>query len=328
MLYLIILSKVISVVYATTSVTSGAYKGYQASVSQIHHIPFHTCFSTPPICVEAALAEASTGDVQVTDVNSSGFTARVNATANRNLVVDWTVHVALIEQFSDCESATALAQKSGRYYLLLGDNCAFELVYCDVTAVTEGWTVIHRRFDGKVNFRRPRIDYLNGFGNKDGEFWLGLRRIKELVDQGNYEMEVRVVDVDGVDHVTRFTMFKFIAIADIDVELYSIYLERTENGVTHRKATSRFVTYDSDAQNIASSLGAWWLGFSEPTGGNLNAINYTQMRWRGVEGPLKEATMLIRKAVTPSITPVITPVIAPGVIAPAIAPVIEPERLN
>ncbi|XP_078490403.1 microfibril-associated glycoprotein 4-like [Ciona intestinalis] len=308
LVYFIILSTVISVVYATSSMTSGSYKGYQASVTQIHHIPFHKCFSTPPTCVETTLVEAR-GEVQVTDVTSSGFTARVNAAANRNVVVEWIVHISLVEQFIDCESATALTQKSGRYYLLSADNCAFEPVYCDVTAITEGWTVIHRRFDGKVNFRRPRLDYLNGFGNKDGEFWLGLRQIKELVDQGDYEMEVRVVDVDGVDHVTRFTLFKFISVADFDVEPYSIFLERTEHGETYRKTTSRFVTYDSDAHNLASSLGAWWVGFSEPSGGNLNAINYPQMRWRGVHGPLKEATMMIRKIVTPSIAPV-----APGIL--------------
>ena len=37
--------------------------------------------------------------------------------------------------------------------------------------------VIMRRKDGSVDFNRDWIIYKNGFGSKEGEFWIGNRTI-------------------------------------------------------------------------------------------------------------------------------------------------------
>ncbi|XP_045173450.2 microfibril-associated glycoprotein 4-like [Mercenaria mercenaria] len=50
--------------------------------------------------------------------------------------------------------------------------------WCDMT--NGGWTVVQRRQDGTENFYRTWQDYVEGFGNRTGEYWLGLENIYAL----------------------------------------------------------------------------------------------------------------------------------------------------
>ena len=48
--------------------------------------------------------------------------------------------------------------------------------YCDQETEGGGWTTILNRDESQVheNFDRTHVEYENGFGDRNGEFWLGL----------------------------------------------------------------------------------------------------------------------------------------------------------
>ena len=48
---------------------------------------------------------------------------------------------------------------------------------CDMTSDGGKWMVIQRRINGSVDFYLDWTDYVNGFGDLEGEFWYGLENI-------------------------------------------------------------------------------------------------------------------------------------------------------
>lgn len=74
----------------------------------------------------------------------------------------------------DCQDAREKNYICDGVYLLLnpsgvGDNIQ---AYCEFDDC-HGWTVIQKRIDGSVDFWKVWDDYVAGFGDVDGEYWLG-----------------------------------------------------------------------------------------------------------------------------------------------------------
>ena len=57
-----------------------------------------------------------------------------------------------------------------------------------------GWTIFQRRQDGSVDFYRNWTDYEYGFGNLNGEFWLGLSKIRRLTKKQSNSLRVDLGD--------------------------------------------------------------------------------------------------------------------------------------
>ncbi|XP_052765595.1 angiopoietin-2-like [Mya arenaria] len=81
-------------------------------------------------------------------------------------------------------------------------------VYCDMTTSNGGWTVFQNRYDGSEEFYLDLKAYTEGFGKTSAEFWLGLRYIKELADQGNTTLRMEVGAADGSEAYEEWPEFQ------------------------------------------------------------------------------------------------------------------------
>ena len=102
-----------------------------------------------------------------------------------------------------------------------------------------GWIVIQRRNAsmGWVNFTRNIADYENGFGDVDGEFWIGLRIIHELTNQQNMAMKMKVWNESGNSMNWNYQQF-------------SIYNKNNRYAIHQLSGSSGDGRYDAFGQTI------------------------------------------------------------------------------
>ena len=83
-------------------------------------------------------------------------------------------------------------------------------VYCDHKTAGGGWTVFQKRQDGSVDFFRAWDAYKRGFGNLNGEFWLGLDKIHRLTVSSSNKLRVDLEDIHGN---TAFAEYSSVTVA-------------------------------------------------------------------------------------------------------------------
>ncbi|KAL7742414.1 hypothetical protein ACLKA6_019046 [Drosophila palustris] len=174
---------------------------------------------------------------------------------------------------------------------------------CDAETWGGGWTIILRRIDGSVNFTRNWAEYKNGFGNLDGEYFLGLDKIHAMTAARRQELLVLFEDFEG-DH--RFETYDEFAIGNED-QLYNLHTLGKANGTAgdslwyHRGKT--FSTFDNSSDKGFCAIhgtGAWWYGdcmTSQLTGTYKDNRLDKGVFWntfRGHRYSLKTAIMMIR----------------------------------
>ena len=80
---------------------------------------------------------------------------------------------------------------------------------CDRETDGGGWIVIQRRLlNGQENFSRNWADYVNGFGDLNGEFWYGLKDIHTLTTNNDVELRIDM-KTKGVDFKFHWTYQTF-----------------------------------------------------------------------------------------------------------------------
>ena len=112
-----------------------------------------------------------------------------------------------LKRLRNCAKLPKSGEINSGVYAIKPDGAGpvFE-VFCDHKTGGGGWTVVQKRLNGSVDFDRNWSDYKNGFGNLDGEFWLGLEKIHRLTKSSS-KLRVDLEDFDGKTSYAEYDMF-------------------------------------------------------------------------------------------------------------------------
>ena len=113
----------------------------------------------------------------------------------------------LFSVYKNCAEVYQFGKKISGVYKINPDGLGEFEVYCDQKTAGGGWTVFQKRQDGSVDFYRPWGDYKRGFGNLNGEFWLGLDKINRLTVSDSYKLRVDLEDVPGKTAFAEYSSF-------------------------------------------------------------------------------------------------------------------------
>ncbi|KFB35709.1 AGAP011225-PA-like protein [Anopheles sinensis] len=151
---------------------------------------------------------------------------------------------------------------SGKYVIQIGSNKNVSVV-CEQTAFGGGWIVFQHRFNGQVDFYRNWTEYRNGFGDLDGEFWLGLEYLHKLTWARKHELMVEVKDYNGNYGYAQYDEF----LIGSEEEKYRLKIGAytgTAGDALLPHQENKFTTMDQqndyreDGNCAILSHGAWW----------------------------------------------------------------------
>ncbi|WAR31594.1 ANGP2-like protein [Mya arenaria] len=144
-------------------------------------------------------------------------------------------------------------------------------VYCDMDTDGGGWTVFQRRFDRSVDFNRSFVEYEQGFGSLDGEFWMGLGLLHSITSRANMTLRI---DLSLPDGTTGFDEYSGFYISPPDQYNFNVDRRIKSAGMSDSYLLSDigsngdinhqpFSTYDRDVDkwlydNCARYLGGGW----------------------------------------------------------------------
>lgn len=149
------------------------------------------------------------------------------------------------------------------------------------------WTVFQRRgqFGNPERYfsDKPWDEYQAGFGDVNGEFWLGLDNIADITSKGTWQLRVDLNDWDGKSYWSVYKSFKLESgpLYRLRLSGFNSNASTAGDSMTHDSHDSNgmaFSTKDRDNDNCSgidcarSYMGAWWYNCCQKA--NLNGINY------------------------------------------------------
>ena len=130
----------------------------------------------------------------------------------------------------------------------------------------DGWIIIQRRVDASVSFNKNWDEYVAGFGDVDGNYWLGLEAIHNLTAAQPMSLQIDVVPFNIPAVSIPYEQFH-VGDAASDY-LLTITSDTTRDDTLYTSMNyhsgSRFSTYDRDNDrygnfHCAARFGSgWW----------------------------------------------------------------------
>uniref|UniRef100_A0A3Q3X9H2 Fibrinogen C-terminal domain-containing protein n=1 Tax=Mola mola TaxID=94237 RepID=A0A3Q3X9H2_MOLML len=145
------------------------------------------------------------------------------------------------------------------------------MVYCDMETDGGGWTVFQRRTDGSVDFFRGWKDYVGGFGDLSGEFWMGLESLQNLTTMTKMTLRVDLRDKDE----SAFAKYSTFEVAKKNYRLTVGGYNGTAGDSLSYHNNGVFSTKDHDltpfiTRCAMSYRGGWW--YKNCHEANLNGL--------------------------------------------------------
>ncbi|XP_022086123.1 microfibril-associated glycoprotein 4-like [Acanthaster planci] len=263
------------------------------------------------------------GDFTIGRVSGNSSATCVDCQRVRNVTLQFDQIKKSVDEFAedlqnmaapkDCAGVFANGMTTSGVYKIqpeVGDGPID--VYCDMETDGGGWTVLQRRQDGSVDFDRDWESYRQGFGDLNGEFWLGNDNLHRLTTQGTYRLRVDLEDFEGNTAYAEYDTFR-VADGSANYRLTVDDYSGTAGNSLARHDNRAFSTKDRDndlrgSVNCAeTSKGAWW--YKRCHHSNLNGMYFGQgsteigkgvvwFKWRGHAYSLKRTEMKIKIFVT------------------------------
>jgi len=198
-------------------------------------------------------------------------------------------------------------RRSGIYKIKFGSE--EKSVFCDMSTLGGGWTVIQRRGDfgnDEDFFLRNWTEYRNGFGSPNKELWIGLESMFLLSNVEPVQMLINLEDFEGNRTAILVNEFR---IAN-EESGYRIFYKNFSSplGKSLPARGTKFSTVDRDndawSKNCAERFsGAWW--YSACHNSNLNGLylrgehesfgdGVNWYHWKGYHYSLKLTVLKIR----------------------------------
>ncbi|XP_068730155.1 ryncolin-2-like [Montipora capricornis] len=213
---------------------------------------------------------------QLTEIKEAIAALKTNGTGGSNDKV-----------YKTCADVFNSGEKISGVYKIDPDGLGEFEVYCDHKTAGGGWTVFQKRQDGSVDFFRAWDAYKRGFGNLNGEFWLGLDKIHRLTVSSSNKLRVDLEDIHGN---TAFAEYSSVTVASerakYQLSLGNYSGTAGDSLAYHRGQAFSTKDRDNDQTGVNCALGnkgAWWYNacdYSNLNGLYLNGkIDGSGMKW-------------------------------------------------